>query len=492
MHTGLLSAIQHILSQLHSKPASDAPVTTIRLGLMCIGALLNLQMDSDLPKQQMRTMEMVNTVVAAISSFPFVESASFGRECFVVGLQATEWAFRLVEDLLSDNEAIQWTTEGAFGLFRPILDLQQAADMDISEDIVEYQVSMTDSIASILDHESKNPSFCLALLPESGVAPFRTLLTLNKELFMPSTWQSISDNENTSLATEAQEALGHLKKAMTHAIIATASEDTNVNKICPLDNGKLMVPHPYLDTLQTWLSDQNEDTMRSVCTILTIGNLARDHIRSVALVEDLRIHDLIVKKVQIHPADVHIVHAAISALSNMAIPDQNKYPVASSGIVACVLVYLDPLHDFQKQIQLGLANLLKNISSSVQYPDIALMLLDIIPSSSPGALQKLQDLWLRTDDQTLRMRIARIFIMLIRSMFSSSAGEHGCQRIRSIYSYSLEEVNHMYSAARAKLAHPTVINAMCHLTCYSRDHPVLTSESLLGLALLGQTSSMYA
>lgn len=492
MQTELLPSILRILSQLHSTMSNNTPRTAIRLGLMSMGALLNLQMDTDIVKQEMRASDVVNIVVAVLDSSPFVESAEWGMECHIMGWQTAEWAFRLIEDLLSDTEAIRWTPESASGLFQPILHLQQAVDTNIHDDIVEYQISMTESIASILDHESKNPSFCLALLPDFGSAPFHTLLTLNQELFMPSIWHSISNDQTSSLATEAQEALGHLKKAMTHAIIATASEDANVNKICPLDGNKLMEPHPYLNILRSWLSDQNEDTMRSVCTILTIGNLARDHVRSLALVDDFRIHDLIVNKVQNHPDDVHIIHAAISALSNMAIPDKNKYLVASSGIISLVLAYLDPPYDFQKQVQLGLTNLLKNIASSVQYPDITLSLLGTLPSSSTCATQKLQDLWERTDDQTLRMRIARVFIMLIRSMFSSSTGNAGTERIVSLYSLLPEQVDSMYTTARAKLAHPTVINALCHLACCSREQPVLMSEALLGLALLGQSSSKYA
>ncbi|WFD21564.1 hypothetical protein MEQU1_000217 [Malassezia equina] len=194
---------------------------------MSMGALLNLQMDTDIVKQKMRASDVVNIVVAVLGSSPFVESAEWGMECHIMAWQTAEWAFRLIEDLLSDTEAIHWTPESASGLFQPILHLQQAVDTNINDDIVEYQISMTDSIASILDHESRNPSFCLVLLPESGSAPFHTLLTLNQELFMPSIWHSISDDQTSSLATEAQEALGHLKKAMTHAIIATASEDAN-------------------------------------------------------------------------------------------------------------------------------------------------------------------------------------------------------------------------------------------------------------------------
>ena len=181
---------------------------------------------------------------------------------------------------------------------------------------------------------------------------------------------------------------------------------------------------------------------------------------------------------------MHIVYAVIRAAGNFAIPDQNKSILVSSDIVTHACAYLAPEHDVKSPIQSGVLVLLKNLISSSSKPIVALELLGCLSDTSKHVLEPLEDLWHRTDDTTTQLRIARIYVALLRSVFGSDKGEGSMHRLAEESSMLSTKLDAAYKHAERKLCSPPVVKALCHLLCHSQQHSVLQNEGLLGLIFL--------
>ena len=186
----------------------------------------------------------------------------------------------------------------------------------------------------------------------------------------------------------------------------------------------------------------------------------------------------------LHPNDMHIVYAVIRAAGNFAIPDQNKSILVSSDIVTHACAYLAPEHDVKSPIQSGVLVLLKNLISSSSKPFVALELLGCLSDTSKNVLEPLEDLWHRTDDTTTQLRIARIYVALLRSVFGSDKGEESMHRLAEESAMLSTKLDAAYKHAEGKLCCPSVVKALCHLLCHSQQHTVLQNEGLLGLIFL--------
>ena len=398
-----------------------------------------------------------------------------------------EWGLRLLDDILTDEEAhtYAWTPHDAEVLFRV---LQVWSELDSSclldTEGMEHRISIIESGCSILDHETKNSTFCTAVVDCENLDILRLLLHLVHETVVPHQDSSdLPDNEEP-LVSSSHHMFGHLKKAATHTIVALAGEDANIDRLCPLSDGRLTHPNFFLETLYAWTSDVHGDSKKAVCAVLALGNLARGHTRSVELASQPHLLYHMLQQMIHHPNDMHIVYAVIRAAGNFAIPDQNKSILVSSDIVSHACAYLAPEHDVKSPIQSGVLVLLKNLISSSSKPFVALELLGCLSDTSKNVLEPLEDLWHRTDDTTTQLRIARIYVALLRSVFGSDKGEESMHRLAEESAMLSTKLDAAYKHAEGKLCCPSVVKALCHLLCHSQQHTVLQNEGLLGLIFL--------
>ena len=457
----------------------------IRWILVTIGAMLNMQMDCVPVKHALLDCGTIPQTFNALARILALDLKD--PETHAVSVQAMEWGLRLLDDILTDEEAhtYAWTPHDAEVLFRV---LQVWSELDsrylLDTEGMEHRISIIESGCSILDHETKNSTFCTAVVDCENLDILRLLLHMVHETVVPHQDSSdLTDNEEPHVSS-THHVFGHLKKAATHTIVALAGEDANIDRLCPLSDGRLTHPNFFLETLYAWTSDVHGDSKKAVCAVLALGNLARGHTRSVELASQPHLLYHMLQQMILHPNDMHIVYAVIRAAGNFAIPDQNKSILVSSDIVTHACAYLAPEHDVKSPIQSGVLVLLKNLISSSSKPFVALELLGCLSDTSKNVLEPLEDLWHRTDDTTTQLRIARIYVALLRSVFGSDKGEESMHRLAEESAMLSTKLDAAYKHAEGKLCCPSVVKALCHLLCHSQQHTVLQNEGLLGLIFL--------
>lgn len=457
----------------------------IRWTLVTIGAMLNMQMECVPVKHALFDCGAIPQTFNALAIILAMNLKD--PETQAISVQAMEWGLRLLDDILTDEEAklYTWTPPDAEILFRV---LQVWSEMDsgsvLDTENMEHRMSIIESGCNILDHEAKNSTFCAAVASSQNLDILDLLLHMVQDTIVPYQGSNNSFDNEEPLVSDAYHVFGHLKKVATHTIVALAGEDANMDWLCPLSDGHLAKPNRLLETLYTWTSDLHGDTKQAVCAILALGNLARGHTRSVELASQPHLLYSMLHQMTHHPNDMHIAYAVIRATGNFAIPDQNKSLVVSSGIVTEACVYLASEHDIKSPIQSGVLVLLKNLTSSPSKPLIALDLLGCMSNASKHVLEPLMDLWHRTDDTTTRLRIARIYVALLRSVFGSDKSEENMHRLAQESLISSTAISAAYERAEQKLCSLPVVKALCHLLRYSQQHVVLQNEGVLGLIFL--------
>lgn len=457
----------------------------IRWTLVTIGAMLNMQMECVPVKHALLDCGTIPQTFNALARILALDLKD--PETHAVSMQAMEWGMRLLDDILTDEEvhAYTWTPHDAEILFRV---LQVWSELDsrclLDTEGMEHRISIIESGCSILDHEAKNSTFCTAVVDCENLNILRLLLHMVHETVVPHQDSSDLPDDEEPLVSSSHHIFGHLKKAATHTIVALAGEDANIDRLCPLSDGRLTHPNFFLKTLYAWTSDVHGDSKKAVCAVLALGNLARGHTRSVELASQPHLLYHMIQQMIHHPNDMHIVYAVIRAAGNFAIPDQNKSILVSSDIVTHACAYLAPEHDVKSPIQSGILVLLKNLISSSSKPIVALELLGCLSDTSKNVLEPLEDLWHRTDDTTTQLRIARIYVALLRSVFGSDKGEKSMHRLAEESSMLSNTLDAAYKHAERKLCSPSVVKALCHLLCHSQQHSVLQNEGLLGLIFL--------
>lgn len=457
----------------------------IRWTLVTIGAMLNIQMECVPVKHALLDCGTIPQTFNALARILALDLKD--PETHAVSMQAMEWGMRLLDDILTDEEvhAYTWTPHDAEILFRV---LQVWSELDsrclLDTEGMEHRISIIESGCSILDHEAKNSTFCTAVVDCENLNILRLLLHMVHETVVPHQDSSDLPDDEEPLVSSSHHIFGHLKKAATHTIVALAGEDANIDRLCPLSDGRLTHPNFFLKTLYAWTSDVHGDSKKAVCAVLALGNLARGHTRSVELASQPHLLYHMIQQMIHHPNDMHIVYAVIRAAGNFAIPDQNKSILVSSDIVTHACAYLAPEHDVKSPIQSGILVLLKNLISSSSKPIVALELLGCLSDTSKNVLEPLEDLWHRTDDTTTQLRIARIYVALLRSVFGSDKGEKSMHRLAEESSMLSNTLDAAYKHAERKLCSPSVVKALCHLLCHSQQHSVLQNEGLLGLIFL--------
>ena len=488
-----VDVVPALVRSLSECGGEDTPtMLQVRWTLMTMGAILNMQMDCAPVKNALCDDGAVPLIITALAKMTSLNSMQASRDAakYSTSTQAIEWGLRVLDDLLTSEEthSYAWIPTAAESL----LDLLQVWNRvhpptsSSSEqcDKLEQQLSIIENLSNILDHEAQNSSFCAAMTSADTPKALQTLLNIVHEVHLLPGWQIIDAEANDALLSDTHQAIGHLKKAATHTVVALAGEDTNLDRLCPLDGDEVIQPNHLIDTLCDWLSDVDGDPKQIVCAVLVIGNLARDHIRSAALASRPSLLESMTRQMQCHANDVHIAYAVIRANGNFAIPDKNKRRVASSGILREASIYLDSQHDMKRPVQAGVLILLKNLTSSVLFPDLALCILGALPGAPTNILSDLIRLWESSDDATMKLRIARIYAMLLRCIHGLNADDDHLHQLATESGILPSDLQQGFKQARKKLQIIQVIDALCFLVCHAKNHVVLMNEGLLGLVLL--------
>lgn len=89
---------------------------------------------------------------------------------------------------------------------------------------------------------------------------------------------------------------------------------------------------------------------------------------------------------------------------------------------------------------------------------------------------------------SLRMDIARVYVALIRSLWSSHASERNTPQLAANMHTDTNAVQHALTAARAKMQAQPILEGLTDLLRYGRASAVILSEALLTLSLTSSSS----
>lgn len=458
--------------------------------MMSLGALLNIQMDFDEAKLilQREALQSISKLLGSTLWFNVMSQNDINELVFVT-YQMQEWGWRLLDDVresIGERKTITWDPLLVQAILFWIQHWASSTDAPKTDtDILEKELTIMTCISNILSSHSDNEVLIDAIMSQ-GQESMKGILNIVALSFPRNVKQSLLTDD---FCVEVTEAFTLLRKSSSHVLVEIAGQDKYLETLCPLQNDQADTQSWFLDFILAGLHQEAGDTLFITCLLLLSGNLARGHKRSLALCSNTALLERIVYHWSNARDSNRIAHSASGALANFAIPEDNKQKVLAK-VVDLLPVYLDPQHDMAKFVQSNILNLIKNIASSTEHPGVALMIMQS-KLSGQSILPRLIALWSRTDDQTLRIQVARIFVMLLRNIFSLKNNKLQHQEVAFEQSISEEALQANILNGFEQLQDVSIIDALCHMVCYARQSALVMSEGFFGLALLAHDLCMY-
>ncbi|KAI6784547.1 Rap1 GTPase-GDP dissociation stimulator 1-B-like protein [Emericellopsis cladophorae] len=172
---------------------------------------------------------------------------------------------------------------------------------------------------------------------------------------------------------------------------------------------------PVSSELFSWLNGANRPLRSAAC--LSLGNLCRSDATSKAMVQEHKAHEPLIRLIADPDArDAQELHAALSFLKNMAIPIDNKSVLVDVLEPACVPRVL--ALDSMPQVQFAAVSLIRLLL--INSPNNAEAICSRwrnagqTDESQPDTVQKLAELFKRSDTEPVKMEIARGILGLCR------------------------------------------------------------------------------
>ena len=476
-------------------PFSDKERQVIQAAL---GMLLNLQTDFNPAKEAIKSANAVSKLTALSATPALYRMGGWvdgppgehpktwvANQC--MSAAAAAWGLQLVEDVLGkDAESVEWTREAVQALLVQEQSLRSASSKssapsvdDVAAQLVGHEISILESIGGLLMHASG--SFA-SVLARPNDAPLRALVDLLiSPPEAPVYWESVLEDEEE--AERAFSAYARLRTGAAHAVVGAAAEDDNLPSLCPLDGAQLG-SHWFIDALLQ--SVQSKDVPLATCALLALGNLARDARRSEAIADAPHLLTQTAKHIETN--DVKVAHAAIGLLKNLAVSSTNKEKVFATGVVPLLPALLVRERDMVQPLQFGVVGLLRQLANATTAPQISLSILGVWPQDTPDVLADLVALRKRSDHMSLCMDIARVYVALIRSLWSSHASECNLPQLAADMHTDTNAVQQALTAARTKMQAQPILEGLTDLLRYGRASAVILSEALLALSLTSSSS----
>ncbi|WFD29644.1 hypothetical protein MSPP1_000654 [Malassezia sp. CBS 17886] len=480
------------IERTHAPPYADA---TLRLFLAVFGAVHNLQMD--LPAAQAALYAAGGAPLACrIGALAYSVGGGDGEGPGDVVLRATvaAWAWRGAQTIIPDGDdsggkedPTEWTSAEVHVIIAPLRTPWERSDRTCADEAVAAELAECDemivhAMAPVLCFFAQHAeSFRTAAAAPGADAPLATLLaSARTPARVPAYWSAL---EADVPADDPAAALRQLRQAVVQVVVEVAGEDKNAATLCPLGAGGTLDLSAFLQAVLGGVA-QVEDAVWASCAMLSLGNLARDEPRCVALLREPELLPHIRMQLKKHAHDLPVAYAAVGLLKNLAIPDANKGPIAQSGLIPALIPMLARERDMAQPLQMGIAGLLKNVCAQAREPENALRVLGLdpvapVPTDAVGALLALHR---RSDQVPVRLETARVFVMLVRALFSASASSARAPQLTG--QFGAHAVDGAFQRAREDVANAGVVAALCELLRHGRKYPVVMSEGLLALALL--------
>ncbi|KAK3332298.1 hypothetical protein B0T19DRAFT_415253 [Cercophora scortea] len=284
-------------------------------------------------------------------------------------------------------------------------------------------------------------------------------------------------------------------------IFADISAHPSFVTIHPLDS-------PVVARLISWLSTPSSFSHLQTAACLSLGNLSRSETSSTALAKLVapQLSTILSHATAIPPSPsqttttappAQLLHAALSFLKNLAIPQINK-PLLGSNLFPSTLPTLWTTTATQPQVQFAAISLARQLllNSPTNVSLICAPFPSFPSSPSPSAspsgvisnLHTLLTLSAKIDDEPSKTEIARAVCAVCRTLHSPSPSDTSILPDDADWRTKPHDKNTTTSTPRARFyaAHPSIAPTLASLLVQNRFAP-LRSEALFVLALMSRS-----
>ncbi|TQS37521.1 hypothetical protein Golomagni_02001 [Golovinomyces magnicellulatus] len=190
-------------------------------------------------------------------------------------------------------------------------------------------------------------------------------------------------------------------------VLSDISALPEFTEICPISSD-------FSNTLQQWLIAPCPKIQLQVCACIMLGNLARSDTVCTEFIHTLQIHKPLIT-IANRENSSQILHAILGFLKNLAIPLENKRPIGEAGIFQA-LARLWAL-DTVTQVQFSAISLGRQLTIGT-FENVHQLIQESIPDETGGILSHLGNLFSKTDDEPVKVEIARLTSSICRVLYS--------------------------------------------------------------------------
>ncbi|SZF01038.1 unnamed protein product [Blumeria hordei] len=269
---------------------------------------------------------------------------------------------------------------------------------------LETYISLVNTALSYLQHKK----FQIALLLQEGsLNTIITILVDSYSRFEIQTAEStLNENDDVKALTSMITALNQ--------VLSDISALQEFQEIYPVSS-------KFCKTLQSWLLPSTKQVHLKVCACIMLGNLARLDATCIECVQAIQIHKPLIDIV-FHANSTQLLHAALGFLKNLAIPIQNKNTLGEAGLLEALsrIWSMDTIPQVQF-ISTSLGRLLtvgslENVRRITQ---------DCSNTESGILVSPLVKLFENTEDEPIKMEIARLSTSICRVLYFNSTQSRG-------------------------------------------------------------------
>ncbi|CCU74436.1 GTP binding protein [Blumeria hordei DH14] len=269
---------------------------------------------------------------------------------------------------------------------------------------LETYISLVNTALSYLQHKK----FQIALLLQEGsLNTIITILVDSYSRFEIQTAEStLNENDDVKALTSMITALNQ--------VLSDISALQEFQEIYPVSS-------KFCKTLQSWLLPSTKQVHLKVCACIMLGNLARLDATCIECVQAIQIHKPLIDIV-FHANSTQLLHAALGFLKNLAIPIQNKNTLGEAGLLEALsrIWSMDTIPQVQF-VSTSLGRLLtvgslENVRRITQ---------DCSNTESGILVSPLVKLFENTEDEPIKMEIARLSTSICRVLYFNSTQSRG-------------------------------------------------------------------
>ncbi|POS83710.1 hypothetical protein EPUL_003679 [Erysiphe pulchra] len=305
-------------------------------------------------------------------------------------LPTFEYVCRILTLLMSQPSEVEFAPDYTVtALFRTAADNKSHVDFD-------NFISLTNIAICYLQHEKFQKAFVSA---NGSLDDIITILVDSYARY--DTQPAIAENDDIKALTNMRNSLNQ--------VLSDISALSEFAEACPIFSR-------FSTTLQQWIVAPCAKVQLQVCSCVMLGNLARCDATCIKFVQTLQIHKPLITIVS-KELSSQILHASLGFLKNLAIPLENKTSIGEEKVfpVLSRVLALDNI----PQVQFSAVSLARQLTIGT-FENVYRLLHEKSSKNAETTFSLLCSLFTKTDDEPIKMEIARLTTSICRVLCSQT------------------------------------------------------------------------